>query len=109
MESVRICCAGFPTRRPLEKFYDRCACISSSSFPIPSSRPTPVLTTFIRYKILAPRKKIKDIKQQVLGIVTSLKLDEDKYKIGLTKIFLRSGQVCITILSSTFPSDLFDY
>eukprot|EP00026_Physarum_polycephalum_P000139 Phypoly_transcript_00139.p1 GENE.Phypoly_transcript_00139~~Phypoly_transcript_00139.p1 ORF type:complete len:2086 (+),score=546.87 Phypoly_transcript_00139:143-6400(+) len=68
MESVRICCAGFPTRRPLEKFYDR-------------------------YKILAPRKKIKDIKQQVLGIVTALKLDEDKYKIGLTKIFLRSGQL----------------
>lgn len=31
MESVRICCAGFPTRRPLEKFYDRFVFMSLSS------------------------------------------------------------------------------
>ncbi len=48
-----------------------------------------------RYKILAPRKKLKDVKAQVLAIVEALNLDEDKYKIGITKIFLRSGQVSL--------------
>lgn len=49
---------------------------------------------YFRYKILAPRKKLKDVKAQVVEIVNKLGLDEDKYKIGLTKIFLRAGQVC---------------
>ena len=26
MESVRICCAGYPTRRPMQKFFDRWVC-----------------------------------------------------------------------------------
>lgn len=93
MESVRICCAGFPTRRPLDKFYERydrtyLAHCNVSNFGF-------------RYKILAPRKKGKDFKQMVLSIVNHLKLDEDKFKIGTTKIFLRSGQVCLYHILST--------
>ncbi|KAF2078544.1 hypothetical protein CYY_000168 [Polysphondylium violaceum] len=75
MESVRICCAGFPTRRPLPEFY-------------------------ARYKILNPkqqieqkRQKIKDPKVLVQNLLEGIHLSEDKYKIGITKVFLRAGQL----------------
>eukprot|EP01132_Coremiostelium_polycephalum_P002883 gene2883-3584_t len=76
MESVRICCAGFPTRRPLADF-------------------------FARYKILDTKviqstkgnKKIKDPKLLVQMLLEGIKLSDDKYKIGITKVFLRAGQL----------------
>ncbi|EFA74941.1 myosin-5b [Heterostelium album PN500] len=72
MESVRICCAGFPTRRPLAEFYSR-------------------------YKLLYPKsqgkKGSKDVKIQVTALFEGIKLSEDKFKIGITKVFLRAGQL----------------
>jgi len=75
MESVRICCAGFPTRRPLLEFH-------------------------ARYKILNPKQqieqkkqKIKDPKVLVSTLLEGIHLSEDKYKIGITKVFLRAGQL----------------
>ncbi|KAM9985090.1 hypothetical protein ACTFIY_009513 [Dictyostelium cf. discoideum] len=86
MESVRICCAGFPTRRLLSEFYQR-------------------------YKILyvkdintggggggggkkgSNNNKIKDPKILVQNLLTGIELSDDKYKIGLTKVFLRAGQL----------------
>ncbi|KAK5574928.1 hypothetical protein RB653_010182 [Dictyostelium firmibasis] len=84
MESVRICCAGFPTRRLLSEFYQR-------------------------YKILYVKdinnnsgggggkkgsaNKIKDPKVLVQNLLTGIELSDDKYKIGLTKVFLRAGQL----------------
>ncbi|KAN0033402.1 hypothetical protein ACTA71_002829 [Dictyostelium dimigraforme] len=84
MESVRICCAGFPTRRLLSEFYQR-------------------------YKILyvkdmntgggggggkkGTNNKIKDPKILVQNLLTGIELSDDKYKIGSTKVFLRAGQL----------------
>eukprot|EP01133_Synstelium_polycarpum_P013441 gene13441-15840_t len=69
MESVRICCAGFPTRRPLGDFYSR-------------------------YRILYTKaKKAKDAKANVAALLEGIELSDDKYKIGQTKVFLRAGQL----------------
>ncbi|KYQ91225.1 myosin-5b [Tieghemostelium lacteum] len=76
MESVRICTAGFPTRKSIQEFYHR-------------------------YKILAPKsmqlarssnsQNLKSNTEKLLGSIDTL--SDDKYKLGLTKVFLRAGQL----------------
>ncbi|GAM17155.1 hypothetical protein SAMD00019534_003300 [Acytostelium subglobosum LB1] len=73
MESVRICCAGFPTRRPLGEFY-------------------------ARYKLLytksqTKRGAAKDPRTQVQTMLEGIQLSDDKYKLGISKVFLRAGQL----------------
>lgn len=67
MESVRICCAGYPTRRPIDRFVER-------------------------YHLLNLKLTGESPKALVPILLQGL-IPEDQYKLGLTKIFLRAGQV----------------
>ncbi|CAF3396041.1 unnamed protein product [Rotaria sp. Silwood1] len=69
LEGIRICRNGFPNRILFQEFRQR-------------------------YEILCPNaipKEFMDAKAAVKKMIQELELDENLYRIGLTKIFFRSG------------------
>ncbi|KAJ3105937.1 Myosin type-2 heavy chain 1 [Phlyctochytrium planicorne] len=69
LETIRISCAGYPSRWTFQEFADR-------------------------YYLLIPSKKwTTDAKALTSTIVSSAISAEDKYQMGLTKIFFRAGQL----------------
>ncbi|XP_043208688.1 myosin heavy chain, muscle-like isoform X6 [Amphibalanus amphitrite] len=68
LEGIRICRKGFPNRLPYHDFRHR-------------------------YKILAVEEvnKIKDDKEASAAILNKIELDQEKYRLGLTKVFFRAG------------------
>lgn len=73
LETIRISCAGYPTRWTFEEFCDRYYALTNFSLWDPKSKPD-----------------TKTICSEILD--TNIK-DTDKYQVGLTKIFFRAGQL----------------
>ncbi|KAI8137073.1 P-loop containing nucleoside triphosphate hydrolase protein [Fennellomyces sp. T-0311] len=73
LETIRISCAGYPTRWTFEDFADRYYALVSSEYWDPNTSP--------------------DIRKLCTVILDSCITDTDKYQIGLTKIFFRAGQL----------------
>ena len=90
LETIRISCAGYPSRWTYEEFAERCATI-----PILSAW----LNAFLRYYMLLPSADWQPMIQKLeLRPLCSLILektinDPDKYQNGLTKIFFRAGML----------------
>jgi myosin-5 len=70
LETIRISCAGYPTRWTFEEFADRYKCLMKSS-----------------------EWENNDIRSICSMVMDTYIKDTDKYQIGLTKIFFRAGQV----------------
>jgi myosin V len=69
LETIRISCAGYPSRWTYQEFADR-------------------------YYLLVPSKQwVTDTKQLTNKIVAKVISSEDRYQLGLTKIFFRAGQL----------------
>ncbi|CAO3620043.1 unnamed protein product [Mucor hiemalis] len=73
LETIRISCAGYPTRWTFDEFADRYHALTNFAGREPSSKP-----------------EIKAICSEILNTHIN---DEDKYQVGLTKIFFRAGQL----------------
>ncbi|CAE6470732.1 unnamed protein product [Rhizoctonia solani] len=71
LETIRISCAGYPTRWTYEEFAER-------------------YYMLVHSKNWNAQTKIKDLCQMILGVTIK---DEDKYQGGLTKIFFRAGML----------------
>ncbi|KIO19182.1 hypothetical protein M407DRAFT_31169 [Tulasnella calospora MUT 4182] len=69
LETIRISCAGYPTRWTFEEFAERYYML------VPSANWGP---------------QIKELCMMILGETIK---DEDKYQVGLTKIFFRAGML----------------
>ncbi|KAI8881146.1 hypothetical protein K501DRAFT_334936 [Backusella circina FSU 941] len=70
LETIRISCAGYPTRWTFEEFADRYKCLIHSS-----------------------QWEKNDIRSICSMVMDTYIKDTDKYQIGLTKIFFRAGQL----------------
>ncbi|KAI8847709.1 P-loop containing nucleoside triphosphate hydrolase protein [Chytridium lagenaria] len=69
LETIRISCAGYPSRWTFQEFADR-------------------------YYLIVPSKKwVPDPKKLTHAIVEAAIQNVDKYQVGLTKIFFRAGQL----------------
>eukprot|EP01102_Stenamoeba_stenopodia_P010426 TRINITY_DN313_c0_g2_i1.p1 TRINITY_DN313_c0_g2~~TRINITY_DN313_c0_g2_i1.p1 ORF type:complete len:1518 (+),score=388.08 TRINITY_DN313_c0_g2_i1:55-4608(+) len=68
LDAVRIFSAGYPGRIGYDRFYDR-------------------------YKILVRHKPGADARSSCEALFNSLNIERDKYQFGLTKLFLRAGQI----------------
>ncbi|KAI8987940.1 P-loop containing nucleoside triphosphate hydrolase protein [Mycotypha africana] len=75
LETIRISCAGYPSRWTFEDFADRFYALVSSKYWDPNLN-SPV-----------------DIHQLCRVILDTYIKDTDKYQIGLTKLFFRAGQL----------------
>ncbi|KAI9488412.1 P-loop containing nucleoside triphosphate hydrolase protein [Zychaea mexicana] len=73
LETIRISCAGYPSRWAFEDFADRYYALVSSEYWDPNKSP--------------------DIQKLCHVILEQSIKDSDKYQIGLTKIFFRAGQL----------------
>ncbi|KAI9257981.1 P-loop containing nucleoside triphosphate hydrolase protein [Phascolomyces articulosus] len=73
LETIRISCAGYPSRWAFEDFADRYYALVSSEYWDPNKSP--------------------DIRKLCDVILDQSIQDKDKYQIGLTKIFFRAGQL----------------
>ncbi|GAA5810824.1 hypothetical protein MFLAVUS_004251 [Mucor flavus] len=73
LETIRISCAGYPTRWTFQDFSERYHALINFSIWDPKSNPD-----------------TKTICSEILN--TNIK-DTDKYQVGLTKIFFRAGQL----------------
>jgi len=71
LEGIRICRKGFPSRMLFSDFRQRYQILAASAIP----------TGFIDGKVAAEK------------LVEALQLDENEFRIGLTKVFFRSGIV----------------
>ncbi|EGF77626.1 hypothetical protein BATDEDRAFT_13697 [Batrachochytrium dendrobatidis JAM81] len=69
LETIRISCAGYPNRQTFQEFSQRF------------------------YFLVRSVDWVADPKQLTETIVKGLISDEDKYQIGLSKIFFRAGQI----------------
>ncbi len=69
LETIRISCSGFPSRRSILEFVDRF------------------------YLLVESKLRSKDERQFASVIANTVLQDEDKYQIGLSKIFFRAGQL----------------
>ncbi|KAI9315178.1 P-loop containing nucleoside triphosphate hydrolase protein [Dichotomocladium elegans] len=73
LETIRISCAGYPSRWTFEDFAERYFVLVSSTY--------------------WDRKKTPDIRRLCTAILDTSIHDKDKYQIGLSKIFFRAGQL----------------
>ncbi|CEL51514.1 hypothetical protein RSOLAG1IB_00049 [Rhizoctonia solani AG-1 IB] len=71
LETIRISCAGYPTRWTYEEFAER-------------------YYMLVHSKNWNAQTKIKDLCHMILGVTIK---DEDKFQAGLTKIFFRAGML----------------
>ncbi|RKO98816.1 hypothetical protein CXG81DRAFT_15404 [Caulochytrium protostelioides] len=69
LETIRISCAGYPSRWTYQEFADR------------------------YYLLIHSRGWVEDARAMALAIVSASIHAEDKYQMGLTKIFFRAGQL----------------
>jgi myosin heavy subunit len=75
LEGIRICRAGFPNRLAFADFRQR-------------------------YELLAPGvipRGFMDGRSGALLLLESLALDKNQYRIGTSKVFFRTGVVCVTL------------
>lgn len=83
LETIRISCSGYPTRWTFADFVDRYSVL------VPSDQ-------------WQPRGKADD--RKLCGVILDTHvIGEDRYQVGLTKIFFRAGQVSAN-QSRTCPS-----
>ena len=69
LETIRISCAGYPSRFMVKEFSDR-------------------------FNILVPsQRRVKQVDEMCRVVLESVLSDSDKFQIGLTKVFLRAGQL----------------
>lgn len=73
LETIRISCAGYPSRWTFEEFADRYYALVPSKYWDAKANP--------------------DMSQLCSIILDSCIKDKDKYQVGTTKIFFRAGQV----------------
>ncbi|KAL0095549.1 P-loop containing nucleoside triphosphate hydrolase protein [Phycomyces blakesleeanus] len=73
LETIRISCAGYPSRWTFADFADRYYALVNSSHWDPATKP--------------------DIRKLCSVILDTHIKDKDKYQVGLTKIFFRAGQL----------------
>ncbi|KAI8985182.1 P-loop containing nucleoside triphosphate hydrolase protein [Pilobolus umbonatus] len=73
LETIRISCAGYPSRWTFEEFADRYYALVPSKHWDPKNRPD-----------------VGDLCSVILKTSIS---DEDKFQVGITKIFFRAGQL----------------
>jgi len=71
LEGIRICRKGFPSRMPFQDFRQRYQILAASAIP----------AGFIDGKVAAEK------------LVEALQLDQNEYRVGLTKVFFRAGIV----------------
>merc|ERR1712042_137716 len=71
LEGIRICRKGFPSRMPFNDFKQRYQILAASAIP----------AGFIDGKVACEK------------LLEALQLDENKFRIGLTKVFFRAGIV----------------
>ena len=71
LEGIRICRKGFPSRMPFNDFKQRYCILAASAIP----------TGFVDGKVACEK------------LIAALQLDESEFRIGLTKVFFRSGIV----------------
>nr|KAJ3417910.1 Myosin type-2 heavy chain 1 [Polyrhizophydium stewartii] len=69
LETIRISCAGYPNRQTFQEFSERF------------------------YFLLRSKDWVADPKELTVKIVKSVIQEEDKFQIGLSKIFFRAGQI----------------
>lgn len=75
LETIRISCAGYPSRWTFEEFADRYFALVSSKHWDPKVKP--------------------EVRQLCSVILENSIKDEDKFQVGTTKIFFRAGQVSL--------------
>lgn len=95
LETIRISCAGYPSRWTFEDFADR---YGVQLVLKSDSQSDSTFSNFARYYALVSSEywdpnKNPDIKQLCKVILHKYITDADKYQIGLTKIFFRAGQL----------------
>ncbi|KAI9303935.1 P-loop containing nucleoside triphosphate hydrolase protein [Cunninghamella echinulata] len=73
LETIRISCAGYPTRWTFDEFADRYYALVNSKYWDPHLNP--------------------DLQVLCSTILDTYIQDKDKYQVGLTKIFFRAGQL----------------
>ncbi|CAO0799156.1 unnamed protein product [Mucor circinelloides] len=73
LETIRISCAGYPSRWTFEEFADRYFALVSSKHWDPKVKP--------------------EVRQLCSVILENSIKDEDKFQVGTTKIFFRAGQL----------------
>ncbi|KAI8394115.1 P-loop containing nucleoside triphosphate hydrolase protein [Radiomyces spectabilis] len=73
LETIRISCAGYPSRWTFEEFADRYYALVSSKHWDPRNKP--------------------DGRELCSTILDACIHDQDKYQVGITKIFFRAGQL----------------
>ncbi|KAG2181223.1 hypothetical protein INT43_008806 [Umbelopsis isabellina] len=73
LETIRISCAGYPSRWTFDEFAERYYALVSSKYWDPSVQP--------------------DVRRLTGVILDACIQDKDKYQVGKTKIFFRAGQL----------------
>ncbi|RUS28033.1 P-loop containing nucleoside triphosphate hydrolase protein [Jimgerdemannia flammicorona] len=73
LETIRISCAGYPSRWTFEEFADRYCLLVNSQYWDPKLKP--------------------DIRKLCTLILENSIKDKDKFQVGMTKIFFRAGQL----------------
>jgi myosin-5 len=90
LETIRISCAGYPTRWTYEEFAERY---------VTEVYPTISTNTSMRYYMLVPSSdwqpliQSMDLRRLCTTILEKTITDKDKYQNGLTKIFFRAGML----------------
>jgi myosin-5 len=110
LETIRISCAGYPSRWAFEDFAERYASTSFSlfppffagmskltyfslSFPSPLSPLSPSLPPLRYYMLINSKHWQGELKEVCSLILDETIKEDDKYQVGLTKLFFRTGML----------------